>query len=147
MPRYATVDEKDKACLAALARYRASPNQKDRDEVFYYVHNACYAVCKRILGDVRTRDFSGKVLDATCAVMKRLDRNNPGDTPRGKLSTFVYCYCNKALYDPHLVNEERQIRMDNLGDNAQLGWGYHISEDEEGETNEFTCEEDAEEDK
>lgn len=145
MARRATVDEKDKACIAALERYRASPNQHDRDLVFGYIHNVCYAVCKRLLGAVRTRDFSGKVLDATCAVMKRLDRNGPKDTPRGKLSTFVYCYCNKALYDPHIINEEKQVRMDNITNASFVGWGYVLSEEEQGEIDEFISKEDGEE--
>lgn len=106
MPRRAILDEKDKACLDALASYRSTGKQCYRDQVFFCVREACYAVAKRLLGGVRTRDFSGKVLDATCKVMARLDRNGEKDTPK-KLSTFCYVYVLKALYDPKIVNEEK----------------------------------------
>lgn len=102
--------EKEQEFLSALASYRSTGEKQYRDIVFYRVQEVCYAVAKRILGEVRTKDFTGKVLDATCKVLARLDRNGVNDTPR-KLSTFCYVYVLKAIYDPHIVNEEQQCRL------------------------------------
>lgn len=103
-------DEKEVAFHEALASYRTTGEQRYRDEVFFFVQEACYAMAKKLLGAVRTQDFSGKVLDATLAVVARLDKNREQDTPR-KLVTFCYPYVLKALYHHKIINEERQVRL------------------------------------
>lgn len=98
--------EKELHFQASLASFRSTGEQQYRDQVFFYVREACYAVAKKILGPVRCTDFSDKVLDATCVVMARLDRNGPGDTPR-KLTTFCYVYVLKAFYNPKEIRETK----------------------------------------
>lgn len=127
-------DEKELHFQASLASYRSTGGKEYRDQVFFCVQEACYAVAKKLLGKVRCKDFSDKVLDATCVVMARLDRNGPGDTPR-KLTTFCYMYVLKAFYNPKEIRA-RKFRKELFEKLPQYA----------GDFNEFDCQENVEED-
>lgn len=96
--------------------YRLSGKKSDWDLLFLGVQKCCGACVKKNLRGVYREDVEELTVDATCMVMRRLERTQ--DTPKN-WANFCYPYALKVLYGAE--TRKQDVEMNSVVDEETMG--------------------------